>query len=68
MSRKFYVWSKRLVLQFVVIKPILSASTMVMELFGIYHEGSFSFASGYLYITAIDNVSITVGAANRARH
>lgn len=47
-------------MQFVLLKPILTLLTFTMELFGVYHSGSFDFSSGYLYITAVDNISITV--------
>eukprot|EP00339_Tiarina_fusa_P019214 CAMPEP_0116996380 /NCGR_PEP_ID=MMETSP0472-20121206/201_1 /TAXON_ID=693140 ORGANISM="Tiarina fusus, Strain LIS" /NCGR_SAMPLE_ID=MMETSP0472 /ASSEMBLY_ACC=CAM_ASM_000603 /LENGTH=201 /DNA_ID=CAMNT_0004694973 /DNA_START=459 /DNA_END=1064 /DNA_ORIENTATION=+ len=31
-----------------------------MELLGVYHSGSFDFSAGYLYVTAVDNISITI--------
>merc|ERR1712137_1414241 len=60
LGRSFYVLCKRCVLQFVIIKPILAILTFCMEITGVYHMGSFDFTSGYLYITAVDNVSITI--------
>ena len=51
---------KRCVLQFVIIKPLLAVVEVILELCGVFHDGSFSFTSGYLYVTIVDNFSITV--------
>jgi len=59
-GKSFYLTCKRCVMQFVLLKPILTLLTFTMELFGVYHSGSFDFSSGYLYITAVDNISITI--------
>merc|ERR1712137_151014 len=59
-GRKFYLTCKRCVMQFVLIKPILAITTFSLEILGVYHSGSFDFSAGYLYVTAVDNISITI--------
>ena len=51
---------KRCVLQFVIVKPILAFVTLILGFAKVYNEGSFSPASGYLWVTIVDNISITV--------
>jgi hypothetical protein len=58
--RRFFILCKRCVLQFVIVKPLLACLTVILGLAGVYHEGSFSPAWGYLWVTILDNISITV--------
>lgn len=48
------------VLQFVLFRPLLSASSIILESFGIYHEGSFAFDDCCLYIFMLNNLSFTL--------
>lgn len=60
MGRRFYILCKRCVLQFVIVKPLLAFVEVILELCGVFHDGSFSPKYGYLYVTIIDNTSITI--------
>ena len=57
MGRPFLLYCKYGVLQYVVLKCICTIATVILEEFGLYGEGSYSFASGYLYISAVINIS-----------
>lgn len=46
-------------IQFVVLKPLMSFVAIVLEVNGVYNQGSFSPASGYLYTSLVVNASIT---------
>ena len=47
-------------LQFVLIKPITAVLAIVFDRYGIYHEGHFELKSGYMYLAAINNISISL--------
>ncbi|KAJ0513873.1 putative organic solute transporter subunit alpha/Transmembrane protein [Helianthus annuus] len=47
-------------LQFVILKPILVAVTFVLYANGKYHDGNFSVAQAYLYLTIIYTISYTM--------
>ncbi|XP_071691523.1 uncharacterized protein [Rutidosis leptorrhynchoides] len=47
-------------LQFVILKPILVAVTLILYANGKYHDGNFSVAQSYLYLTIIYTVSYTM--------
>jgi len=47
-------------MQFVVIKPVTAIITCVLEVFNVYQDGIFSLSSGYMWVTIVDNISITV--------
>nr|XP_043626659.1 transmembrane protein 184A-like [Erigeron canadensis] len=47
-------------LQFVILKPILVAVTFVLYANGKYHDGNFSVAQSYLYLTIIYTVSYSL--------
>ncbi|XP_030462373.2 uncharacterized protein LOC115682328 [Syzygium oleosum] len=47
-------------LQFVILKPILVAVTFVLYAKGKYHDGNFSPAQSYLYLTIIYTLSYTM--------
>jgi hypothetical protein len=59
-GRKFLKWTKRCIMQFVIMKPILAFSVPVMEFFEVYDEGSFSPKAGYFWVVVIQNVCITL--------
>ena len=47
-------------LQFVIAKPILAAFTLILFAAGLYEDGDWSPASGYLYISIIYNTCYTI--------
>ncbi|XP_053298677.1 transmembrane protein 184A isoform X1 [Pleuronectes platessa] len=47
-------------LQFCVVKPIMAVIIIVLQAFGKYHDGDFSVTGGYLYITIIYNISVSL--------
>ena len=51
---------KQMILQYVVWKPILAIATFVLQIMGLYDEGNFAADRGYLYVTLIYNLSISV--------
>eukprot|EP01114_Cavostelium_apophysatum_P014247 TRINITY_DN3647_c0_g1_i1.p1 TRINITY_DN3647_c0_g1~~TRINITY_DN3647_c0_g1_i1.p1 ORF type:complete len:468 (+),score=113.20 TRINITY_DN3647_c0_g1_i1:256-1659(+) len=59
-GRSFLHRCRQMILQFVIVKPLLSILTFILELCHMYEEGNFSPQYGYLYVTIIYNVSITV--------
>jgi len=48
------------VLQFVLIKPVTAVLAIVLDKNGVYHEGSFDLKSGYFYLAAINNISVSL--------
>lgn len=44
---------KRGILQYVQIKPILAASTVILKTFGRYEEGELSAGNGYTYVSTV---------------
>ena len=51
---------KRGILQYAWLKPILAIATIIMKATGVYHEGIISVGSGYLWISILFNVSVTL--------
>jgi len=51
---------KQIILQYVVIKPLMSILAVVMDVLHIYEEGNFRPWHGYVYVTAITFTSVTV--------
>ena len=45
-------------IEYVQVKPILAAATLILKFTGKYNEGDFRANSGYLYISIIYNTSI----------
>ncbi|XP_023599567.1 transmembrane protein 184B isoform X2 [Myotis lucifugus] len=56
----FLRFCKQATLQFCVVKPLMAVSTVVLQAFGKYRDGDFDVASGYLYVTIIYNVSVSL--------
>lgn len=46
-------------IQFVIIKPLIVVSEIILHLFGLYHEGVWSPKQAYLYFMLVFNVSYT---------
>eukprot|EP01118_Nematostelium_gracile_P010855 TRINITY_DN3797_c0_g1_i1.p1 TRINITY_DN3797_c0_g1~~TRINITY_DN3797_c0_g1_i1.p1 ORF type:complete len:364 (+),score=58.92 TRINITY_DN3797_c0_g1_i1:3-1094(+) len=59
-GKTFLFYCKFGVLQFTLIKPFLTLFGLILEPFQLYDEGSFSPSKGYLYITVIGNVSVSI--------
>ncbi|KAF8184782.1 DUF300 domain-containing protein [Pholiota molesta] len=53
-----FLFLKRGILQYVQVKPVLAAVTMILKAVGKFNEGDFRANSGYLYVSIVYNVSI----------
>ncbi|GJJ67879.1 hypothetical protein EMPS_00225 [Entomortierella parvispora] len=53
-----FLFIKRGILQYVYVKPITAALTMVLKSANAYHEGSISLKSGYFWMMLISNLSV----------
>lgn len=53
-----FLFVRRGVLQFVVLKPILSIVTMMLKLSGHYHEGYIGWGSAYMWLSLLYNLSV----------
>ncbi|XP_077595746.1 transmembrane protein 184ba isoform X2 [Stigmatopora nigra] len=56
----FLRFCKQATLQFCVVKPLMAAVTVVLQAYGKYRDGDFDAASGYLYVTIVYNVSVSL--------
>ncbi|KAG8436305.1 hypothetical protein GDO86_007419 [Hymenochirus boettgeri] len=56
----FLRFCKQATLQFCVVKPLMAAVTVILQAFGKYKDGDFNVASGYLYVTIIYNISVSL--------
>lgn len=56
----FLRFCKQATLQFCVVKPLMAALTIILHAFDKYHDGDFRPDGGYLYITIINNFSISL--------
>ncbi|KAM9305256.1 transmembrane protein 184A [Gastrophryne carolinensis] len=56
----FLRFCKQATLQFCIVKPIMAVVTIILQAFGKYHDGDFNVRSGYLYITIIYNISVSL--------
>lgn len=56
----FLRFCKQATLQFCVVKPIMAVITIVLQAFGKYHDGDFNVYGGYLYITIVYNISVSL--------
>ncbi len=43
-----------------MIKPLTAVLALFLDWQGVYNEGEFNFHSGYLYISFVNNVSVTL--------
>ncbi|XP_046451754.1 transmembrane protein 184B-like [Daphnia pulex] len=59
-SIEFLRFCKQATLQFCAVKPCMAFVTVILQSQGLYSDGDWSPQSGYLYITIINNVSITL--------
>ncbi|KAM8961434.1 transmembrane protein 184A isoform 2-T2 [Pelodytes ibericus] len=56
----FLRFCKQATLQFCIVKPIMAVVTIILQAFGKYHDGDFNVQTGYLYITIIYNISVSL--------
>ncbi|XP_073940568.1 transmembrane protein 184B isoform X2 [Castor canadensis] len=56
----FLRFCKQATLQFCVVKPLMAVSTVVLQAFGKYRDGDFDVTSGYLYVTIVYNISVSL--------
>ncbi|XP_061604609.1 transmembrane protein 184B-like isoform X2 [Phyllopteryx taeniolatus] len=56
----FLRFCKQATLQFCVVKPLMAVITVILQAFGKYKDGDFNVASGYLYVTIIYNISVSL--------
>ncbi|XP_076028095.1 transmembrane protein 184ba [Genypterus blacodes] len=56
----FLRFCKQATLQFCVVKPLMAAVTVVLQAFGKYKDGDFNVAGGYLYVSIIYNISVSL--------
>ncbi|RXN08319.1 transmembrane protein 184B-like isoform X1 [Labeo rohita] len=56
----FLRFCKQATLQFCVVKPLMAMITVILQAFGKYRDGDFNAASGYLYVTIIYNISVSL--------
>lgn len=56
----FYTVCKQGMLQYVLVRPIVSIWAAVLQMFGAYGDGSFSVNEGYFYASVIDNVCVCI--------
>nr|XP_033946015.1 transmembrane protein 184B-like [Pseudochaenichthys georgianus] len=58
--RDCYEAEMRATLQFCVVKPLMAMVTVLLQAFGKYKDGDFNVASGYLYVTIVYNISVSL--------
>lgn len=57
---EFLRFCKKATLQFCLVKPIMVAATLLLMIMGRYEDGNWSLYQGYIYITCVYNVSISL--------
>ncbi|EDO42641.1 predicted protein [Nematostella vectensis] len=56
----FLRFCKQATLQFCIIKPIMAFITLLLQSFGLYSDGDWRADRGYLYITIVYNISVSL--------
>lgn len=51
---------KQAALQYCIVRPIMSLSTLILQSLGYYADGDWSVDKGYLYITIIYNITVSI--------
>ncbi|KAL0983966.1 hypothetical protein UPYG_G00135310 [Umbra pygmaea] len=56
----FLRFCKQATLQFCVVKPLMAMLTVILQAFGKYRDGDFNANSGYLYVSIVYNISVSL--------
>ncbi|XP_005189105.1 transmembrane protein 184B isoform X1 [Musca domestica] len=56
----FLRFCKQATLQFCLVKPLVAFIIIFLQVFGHYHDGDWSADGGYIYITVIYNISVSL--------
>ncbi|XP_050443827.1 transmembrane protein 184B isoform X2 [Adelges cooleyi] len=56
----FLRFCKQATLQFCLVKPTMAFVIIFLQYFGYYHDGDWSMNGGYLYVTCIYNLSVSL--------
>jgi len=59
-DRTFFRRVKQGVMQFVFLKPLTSILSVILMIIGVYSEGDFHLNQGYIYISFINNLSVSI--------
>lgn len=59
-DKVFFLRMKQGVLQFVIIKPITAVLSLFADHLGVYGDGSFSLKRGFVYLSFINNISVSI--------
>lgn len=57
-GKAFYRQCLRNVIQYVIIRPTMTFSSVFLYYFGLFEEGDFNPKSGYLYVAIVNNISV----------
>ena len=58
---KFYVWVKRGIIQYMIVRPLMAIVSIILELFGKYGDGDiFNFEVGFFYVVTVQNICLTI--------
>eukprot|EP01112_Ceratiomyxa_fruticulosa_P022204 TRINITY_DN8065_c0_g1_i2.p1 TRINITY_DN8065_c0_g1~~TRINITY_DN8065_c0_g1_i2.p1 ORF type:complete len:293 (-),score=25.47 TRINITY_DN8065_c0_g1_i2:138-1016(-) len=58
-EEKFVAQTRRWVLQYVVVKPLMAVLAIFLDEMGLYEEGFYSMNRGYIWITIVNSISVT---------
>lgn len=56
---------RRGILQFVIVKPLMSLLILILKISGNYHEGYISKDSAYLWLSLLYNISVCIGKRDK---
>jgi hypothetical protein len=59
-NKIFFLRIKQGVLQFVIIKPITAVLSLIADHFKIYDDGSFALNRCFIYLSFVNNVSVSI--------
>lgn len=59
LDQNFFLRCKRMVLQYAIWKPCASLIACVLEPYGLYTEGDFSFNNAYIYVYIMYNITLS---------
>jgi len=57
---EFLRFCKKATLQFCAVKPVMASMTLILLAMGMYEDGNWSLNQGYIYITFVYNVSVSL--------